>query len=122
MAVVQRAWLLPCRRAGHTAAPSRWFPAWRCVIADGPAMDLLRRSRRVDMREVHAPLAFESHADDEAADPSRGLAHAAATGTVARALARLPARQRGAVQHFVLEERSLADTSALTQRTHCSPQ
>lgn len=53
----------------------------------------------------------------KAADPSRGLAHADATGTVARALASLPARQREAVQHFVLEERSLADISALTRRT-----
>jgi hypothetical protein len=31
--------------------------------------------------------------------------------------ARLPARQREAVQHFVLEERSLADITALTRRT-----
>ena len=109
--------LLTIHRARHTYDPSRSFTAWLCVIADRRAIDLLRRSRRVDMREVHAPLAFESHADDEAADPSRGLAHADATGTVARALASLPARQREAVQHFVLEERSLADTSALTRRT-----
>jgi len=109
--------LLTVHRARHTYDPSRSFTAWLCVIADRRAIDLLRRSRRVDMREVHAPLAFESHADDEAADPSRGLAHADATGTVARALASLPARQREAVQHFVLEERSLADTSALTRRT-----
>jgi RNA polymerase sigma factor (sigma-70 family) len=109
--------LLTIHRARHTYDPSRSFTAWLCVIADRRSIDLLRRTRRVDMREVHAPLAFESHADDEAADPSRGLAHADATGTVARALASLPARQREAVQHFVLEERSLADTSALTRRT-----
>ena len=109
--------LLTIHRARHTYDPSRSFTAWLCVIAERRSIDLLRRTRRVDMREVHAPLAFESHADDEAADPSRGLAHADATGTVARALASLPARQREAVQHFVLEERSLADTSALTRRT-----
>jgi RNA polymerase sigma factor (sigma-70 family) len=109
--------LLTVHRARHTYDPSRSFTAWLCVIADRRAIDLLRRTRRQDMREVYAPLAFESHADDEAADPSRGLAHADATGTVARALASLPARQREAVQHFVLEERSLADTSALTRRT-----
>jgi RNA polymerase sigma-70 factor (ECF subfamily) len=109
--------LLTIHRARHTYDPSRSFTAWLCVIADRRSIDLLRRTRRVDMREVHAPLAFESHADDEAADPSRGLAHADATGNVARALASLPARQREAVQHFVLEERSLADTSALTRRT-----
>jgi RNA polymerase sigma factor (sigma-70 family) len=109
--------LLTIHRARHTYDPSRSFTAWLCVIADRRSIDLLRRTRRVDMREVHAPLALESHADDEAADPSRGLAHADATGTVARALASLPARQREAVQHFVLDERSLADTSALTRRT-----
>jgi RNA polymerase sigma factor (sigma-70 family) len=109
--------LLTIHRARHTYDPSRSFTAWLCVIADRRAIDLLRRTRRQDMREVHAPLAFESHADDQAADPSRGLAHADATGTVARALASLPARQREAVRHFVLEERSLADTSALTRRS-----
>jgi RNA polymerase sigma-70 factor (ECF subfamily) len=114
--VVQDA-LLTIHRARHTYDPSRSFTAWLCVIADRRAIDLLRRARRQDMREVHAPLALESHADEEAADPSQGLAHADATGTVARALASLPARQREAVQHFVLEERSLADTSALTRRT-----
>jgi RNA polymerase sigma factor (sigma-70 family) len=109
--------LLTIHRARHTYDPSRSFTAWLCVIADRRSIDLLRRTRRQDMREVHAPLAFERHADDEAADPSRGLAHADATGIIARALASLPARQREAVQHFVLEERSLADISALTQRT-----
>src|SRR5260221_657599 len=93
------------------------FTAWLGASAGRGAIDLLRRTRRQDMREVHAPLAFESHADDEAADPARGLAYADATGTVARALASWPARQREAMQHFVLEERSLADTSALTRRT-----
>jgi len=112
--------LLTIHRARHTYDPSRSFTAWLCVIAERRSIDLLRRTRRVDMREVHAPLAFESHADDAAADPLRGLAHADATSTVARALATLPARQREAVQLFVLEERSLADTSALTRRTRGS--
>jgi RNA polymerase sigma factor (sigma-70 family) len=108
--------LLTVHRARHTYDPSRSFTAWLCVIADRRAIDLLRRTRRQDKREVHAPLAFESRAD-ESADPSRGLALADAIGTVTRALASLPARQREAVQHFVIEERSLADTSALTRRT-----
>jgi RNA polymerase sigma-70 factor (ECF subfamily) len=68
------------------------------------------------VREVHAPLAFESHAD-QAADPALGLVHADVTRTVSRALASLPTRQREAVQHLVLEERSLDDAAALTRRT-----
>jgi RNA polymerase sigma-70 factor (ECF subfamily) len=108
--------LLTIHRARQTYDPSRSFTAWLSVIADRRAIDLLRRTRRQDVREVHAPLAFESHAD-QAADPAQELAHADATGTVARALASLPARQREAVQHLVLEERSLTDAAALTRRT-----
>jgi RNA polymerase sigma factor (sigma-70 family) len=108
--------LLTIHRARQTYDPSRSFTAWLSVIADRRAIDLLRRTRRQDVREVHAPLAFESHADQEA-DPAQGLAHADATGVAARALASLPTRQREAVQHLVLEERSLADVAVLTRRT-----
>jgi hypothetical protein len=73
-------------------------------------IDLLRRIRRQNVREVHAPLAFENHADD-AADPARGLARAEATGAFAHALATLPPRQREAVQRLVLDEHSLADAA-----------
>ena len=76
--VVQDA-LLTVHRARQTYDPSRSFTAWLSVIADRRAIDLLRRIRRQNVREVHAPLAFENHAD-EAADPARGLAQAEATG------------------------------------------
>ena len=108
--------LLTVHRARQTYDPNRSFTAWLCVITDRRAIDLLRRTRRQDVREVHAPLAFESYAD-QAADPAQGLVHADATRTVTRVLARLPPRQREAVQHLVLEERSLADAAALTRRT-----
>ena len=108
--------LLTIHRARQTYDPSRSFTAWLSVIADRRAIDLLRRISRQDVREVHAPLAFEGHAD-HSADPAQGLAHADATATVARALASLPTRQREAVQHLVLEERSLVDAAALTKRT-----
>jgi RNA polymerase sigma-70 factor (ECF subfamily) len=108
--------LLTIHRARQTYDPSRSFTAWLCVIADRRAIDLLRRIRRQDLREVPAPLAFEGHAD-HAADPVQKLVHADATSIVTRAIASLPARQREAVQHVVLEERSLADAAALTRRT-----
>jgi RNA polymerase sigma factor (sigma-70 family) len=108
--------LVTVHRARPTYDPGRSFTAWLSVIADRRAIDLLRRTRRQDLREVYAPLAFESHAD-QAADPARGLVHADATGTITRALASLPMRQREAVQHLVLEERSLADAAALTRRS-----
>ncbi len=108
--------LLTIHRARQTYDPSRSFTAWLSVIADRRAIDLLRRISRQDVREVHAPLAFEGHAD-HSADPAQGLAHADATAAAARALASLPTRQREAVQHLVLEERSLVDAAALTKRT-----
>ena len=111
--------LLTIHRARQTYDPSRSFTAWMTVISERRAIDLLRRVRRQGLREVHAPLAFESHAD-ETADPARGIAHTDASGTVARAVERLPARQREAVQHLVLEERSLADAAAITRRSKVS--
>jgi RNA polymerase sigma factor (sigma-70 family) len=108
--------LLTIHRARHTYDPGRSFTAWLCVIADRRAIDLLRRTRRQDLREVYAPLALECHAD-QVADPARGLIQADATKTFTRAIASLPARQREAVQHLVLEERSLADAATLTRRT-----
>lgn len=111
--------LLTIHRARQTYDPRRSFTAWMTVIAERRAIDLLRRVRRQGLREVHAPLEFESHAD-ETADPTRGLAHSEASGSVARALESLPARQREAVQHLVLEERSLVEAAALTRRSKVS--
>src|SRR5262245_37462581 len=108
--------LLTVHCARHTYDPGRSFTAWLCVIVDRRAIDLIRRIRRQDLREVHAPLAFEDHAD-QSADPTRGLVHADNSNTLAHAIASLPARQRQAVQHLVLEERSLVDAAALTRRT-----
>jgi RNA polymerase sigma factor (sigma-70 family) len=111
--------LLTIHRARHAYDPSRSFTAWLCVIAERRAIDLLRRVRRQNLREVHAPLAFESHAD-QAADPAQGLAYANMSSIVTSAIAGLPARQREAVEHMVLKERSLAEAAALTQRSKIS--
>jgi Sigma-70 region 2 len=62
--------LLTVHRSRQTYDPGRSFTAWLCVIADRRAIDLLRRIRRQDLREVHAPLALEGHVD-HAADPGR---------------------------------------------------
>ncbi len=111
--------LLTIHRARQTYDPRRSFTAWMTVIAERRAIDLLRRTRRQELREVHAPLELEGH-PDETADPARGIAHVETSGVVARALDSLPARQREAVEHLVLEERTLDATAALTRRSKVS--
>jgi RNA polymerase sigma factor (sigma-70 family) len=111
--------LLTIHRARHTYDPTRPFTAWLRVITDRRAIDLIRRIRRNERREVHAPLAFENHAD-ETADPTRGIAQADERANVSRVLETLPMRQREAIQYLVLEEHSLADTAVLTRRSKVS--
>jgi RNA polymerase sigma-70 factor (ECF subfamily) len=108
--------LLTIHRARQTYDPARSFTAWLSVIAARRAIDLLRQTGRHRAREVYAPLAAENYPDDSS-NPSRGLDRADDAGAVGEALATLPLRQREAVQHLVLEERSLADAATLTRRS-----
>jgi RNA polymerase sigma-70 factor (ECF subfamily) len=111
--------LLTIHRARHTYDPSRSFTAWLRVITDRRAIDLVRRTLRQERREVYAPFAFENHAD-ETADPTREIVHADEATAVSRVLETLPVKQREAVRYLVLEEHSLTDTAALTQRSKVS--
>ena len=108
--------LLSIHRARQTYDPARSFTAWLQVIAERRAIDHLRRLGRQRSREVHAPIDYDAHVDPSA-DPSRSVQHADGTARVDRALAGLPTRQREAVKALVLDEKSLAEASALTQRT-----
>jgi RNA polymerase sigma-70 factor (ECF subfamily) len=108
--------LLTIHRARQTYDPARSFTAWLRVIAERRAIDVLRRTGRHAAREVHAPVAYESHADEsdliqraaDGRDASRDLGDVVAT---------LPERQKEAVQHLVLQERTLAETALVTGRT-----
>ena len=108
--------LLTIHRARQTYDPARSFTAWLHAIASHRAIDLLRQTGRRGAREVHAPIAFESHAD-ESADPASGLHQSDTAGRVAAALATLPAAQREAVHALVLQEQSLAEASVTTKRS-----
>jgi len=108
--------LLTIHRARQTYDPMRSFTGWLRTIAERRAIDLLRRSGRHRAREVYAPLAFESYAN-EPVDSDYRAENTARTRDVKKALAALPERQREAVQMLVLEERSLAEVSVVTRRS-----
>jgi RNA polymerase sigma-70 factor (ECF subfamily) len=55
--------LLTIHQARRTYDPSRSFTAWLRTIAQRRAIDGLRRGGRARKREIHKPLAYESHAD-----------------------------------------------------------
>jgi RNA polymerase sigma-70 factor (ECF subfamily) len=108
--------LLTVHRARQTYDPARSFTAWLRVIAERRAIDLLRRFGRQRAREIHAPLAFESYAD-ETADSAHNSNDVGDANRVKKALTTLPERQREAIQVLVLEEQSLAEAAVATQRT-----
>jgi len=106
--------LLTIHRARQTYDPARSFTAWLKVIAERRAVDLMRKTGRHASRELHAPLAYEHHADESQAR------QAEPSGKLTEAVAQLPPRQREAVQNLVMQERSLAEASAATGRTQGS--
>jgi RNA polymerase sigma-70 factor (ECF subfamily) len=108
--------LLTVDRARATYDPRRSFDAWLRVIAERRAIDMLRQMRRREAREVHAPLAYESYAD-EGVDLSAGIEQQERISRIGAALSELPQRQREAVDNLMLDERSLADTAVLTGRS-----
>lgn len=108
--------LLTVHRARATYDPRRSFEAWLRVIIERRAIDILRRMRRRDAREVHAPLAYQSHVD-ETADPWAGIERNEKLKGIGAAIAQLPQRQREAVHHLMLNDESLGDAAALTGRS-----
>jgi RNA polymerase sigma factor (sigma-70 family) len=108
--------LLTVHRARATYDPRRSFEAWLRTIVERRAIDVLRQVRRHGQREVHAPLAYESYAE-EAMDHSARIEHQDKAKQIGAALTALPRRQREAVQHLMVDERSLADAALLTRRS-----
>jgi RNA polymerase sigma-70 factor (ECF subfamily) len=108
--------LLTIHRARQTYDPARSFTAWLAVLAERRAVDLLRKTGRHAVREVHAPITYEGHADESAAVPGPAFG-AEVSHRLGEAVADLPLRQREAVQLLVLQERSLAETAAATGRS-----
>ena len=111
--------LLTLHNARHTYDPARSFTAWLSVISDRRAIDLMRRVTRDGAREIHAPLQYEQHADPDA-DPAAPHQQAETARQVRQAVKTLPQRQREAVEHVVLSDRSLKEASAITGQSEGS--
>jgi len=111
--------LLTLHNARHTYDPSRSFVAWLSIIADRRAIDLMRRVVREGSREVYAPIHYEQHADPDARVDAP-VEQAETARQVRQAVKTLPQRQREAVEHMMLNERSLKETSSITGQSEGS--
>jgi RNA polymerase sigma factor (sigma-70 family) len=108
--------LVTVHRARATYDPRRSFEAWLRTIVERRAIDVLRQMRRHNQREVHAPGAYQNYAD-AAIDHSLRIEHKGEAKQIGAALTELPPRQREAVQHLMVDDRSLADAAVLTGRS-----
>lgn len=108
--------LLTLHNARQTYDPARSFTAWLTTIAQRRAIDVRRRTGRNERREVHAPLAYEGHADDSV-DPARGWEDAGRAGALQAAISTLSPSQREAVEEIGLRDRSLAEAAVVTGKT-----
>ena len=108
--------LLTIHRARRTYDPARPFTPWLRAIAQRRAIDALRQQGRQRTREVHAPLAYESH-PDPAAPATQALEQSDRARRLRVAVAALPDGQRQAVEELGLQERTLDEAAVSTGRT-----
>lgn len=108
--------LLTVHRARASYDPARPFLPWLRAIAKRRAIDIVRRESRRPV-ETHDPLAYERRADADSPAPGDGLDARERDACLFGAVAALPEGQRQAVEHLALNERSLAETAALTGRS-----
>jgi RNA polymerase sigma-70 factor (ECF subfamily) len=108
--------LLTVHRVRHTYDPARAFTPWLRAIAQRRAIDALRSHGRQRTREIHAPLAYESH-PDPAATAVHTLEQSDGAHGLRAAVAALPEGQRQAVEELALRERTLEEAAASTGRS-----
>lgn len=100
--------LLTVHRIRHTYEPGRPVEPWLASITARRAIDALRRRSRLQAREVHHPIAYETFADP-AANEEEAAVEADALG---RLIETLPPRQKQALKLMKLKQMSLAEASA----------
>jgi RNA polymerase sigma-70 factor (ECF subfamily) len=107
--------LITVHGARQTFDPSRSFTAWLTVITQRRTIDLLRKRGRLGVREIHAPVAYETHAAPD--NPAEQAELASEADRLRAAVATLPEGQREAVEKLALQEISLEDASKATGKT-----
>jgi RNA polymerase sigma-70 factor (ECF subfamily) len=100
--------LLTVHRVRHTYEPGRPVKPWLAAIVTRRSIDAARRRGRVNAREVHNELAYETYADPSANREEPGNA----AGSVARMMSELSPGQKEALELVKLREMSLAEASA----------
>lgn len=108
--------LLTIHQARRTYDPSRSFTAWLRTIAQRRAIDGLRRRGRTQKRELHAPLAYQSHSDPSG-HPDQAASQIGHAEVLNSAVGKLPTRQREAVEHLALQGQSLTQAATATGRS-----
>lgn len=101
--------LLSLHQVRHTYDPDRPFLPWLMAIARNRLADTQRRQVRRAKGEVAVDILPETFSDNETKEPIDRMGDSEAIG---RALARLPPRQRQAVEMLRLKEMSLKEASA----------
>jgi RNA polymerase sigma-70 factor (ECF subfamily) len=105
--------LLTVHRALPTYDPARPFQPWLRAITVRRSIDALRRSGRRGAREVHDPEAYENHPEARP-DVFEAASREGDAGRLRAAIAKLPPRQREAIEIIGLREQSLEEASQAT--------
>ncbi len=106
--------LLTLHRVRHTYDPGRPFSPWLAAIASRRSIDALRRRIRLGRYEVEDAQALETFVEPAANNEIEGVR---AAEEVQELLARLPTRQRQALEALKLRELSLAEASVSSGQT-----
>lgn len=106
--------LLSLHRHRHTYDPARPFRPWLWTIAERRIADALRGHYRREVRETPIDPEIETLADDAANMPEKDHKPLAGSEGLRHAIARLPPKQRAAIELLKLREMTLKEASAVT--------
>ena len=105
--------LISIHQALATYDPARPFTPWVQAIARRRAVDGLRRLGRVGQREVNDEFAYDSH-EDSAPRADTALQRVQEAKNLRAEIAKLPPKQREAIQLLGIEDKDLSEGAEIT--------